>query len=70
MGFKFTDDVDNHLQNIAQNPYTFAKCYRNVRDKLLKEFPYFILHKISDWVSGIEVIQLFNAYQNPYWGYS
>jgi toxin ParE1/3/4 len=67
MGFRFTDDVDNNLQSIAQNPHAFAKRYKNVRGKLLNKFPYLILYQINEPISGIEIIRLFNTYQNPYW---
>lgn len=68
LGFKFIDDVDDNLKSIAQNPYAFAERYKNVRGKSLKRFPYLILYKINDAVQSIEVIRLFNMYQNPYWG--
>lgn len=46
LGFKFADDVDDNLRGIAQNPYTFAERYKNVRGKLLKRFPYLILFSL------------------------
>ncbi|MEJ7680694.1 MAG: type II toxin-antitoxin system RelE/ParE family toxin [Segetibacter sp.] len=67
LGFKFTDDVNNNLQRIAQNPYAFTERYKNVRGKLLKKFPYLILYKVNNTTAGIEVIRLFNTYQNLYW---
>jgi mRNA-degrading endonuclease RelE of RelBE toxin-antitoxin system len=66
LGFKFTDDVDNNLQSIAQNPYAFAERYKSVRDKLLKTFPYLILYKINSTALSVEVLRLFNTYQNPF----
>ncbi len=66
LGFKFADEVDDNLESIAQNPYAFAERYKNVRGKLVKRFPYLILYKINDTTTVIEVIRVFNTYQNPY----
>ena len=68
LGFKFADDVDDNFTAIAQNPNAFTERYNNVRDKLLRRFPYLILYKTNHNTQNIEVIRLFNTYQNPYWG--
>ncbi len=68
LGLRFADDVDNDFSAIALNPDAFAERYKNVRGKLLRKFPYLILYKINHFTQRIEVIRLFNAYQNPFWG--
>ena len=68
LGFRLTDDVEYNLDSISQNPYAFAERYKNVRGKLLKKFPYLILYQINNTAQSIEVIRLFNTYQNPFWG--
>jgi len=68
LGFKFADDVEDNLAAIAEHPNAFTERYNNVRGKLLKRFPYLILYNVNHVIQNIEVIRLFNTYQNPFWG--
>ena len=67
LGFKFADDVENNFLVIAQHPNAFAERYKGVRGKLLKRFPYLILYNANHQLQQVEVLRLFNTYQNPYW---
>lgn len=67
LGYKFANDVENDIQEIAFMPKAYSIKYKNVRSKLLKKFPFIILYNINDETKVIEVIRTFNTYQNQYW---
>jgi len=67
LGFKFADEIDVAFKSISKNPFAFGVRYRDVRGKLLKKFPYLILYRVNDEMITIEVLRIFNTYQNPYW---
>jgi hypothetical protein len=48
-------------------PKAYSIRYKNVRGKLLKRFPFLILYTESEELSSIEVLRIFNTYQNQYW---
>jgi len=68
LGYRFADEVHDNFASIAQNPDAFAERYKNVRGKLLKKFPYLILYRVNHANQSVEIIRLFNMWQNPYWG--
>lgn len=68
LGFRFTDDVEENFEIIATHPKAFTERYKNVRGKLLRRFPFLILYTINENLQRVEVLRLFNTYQNPYWG--
>ena len=67
LGFMFVDEVDANFTSIMHNPDAFAERYKTVRGKLLRRFPYLILYRTNHINKSIEVIRVFNTYQNPYW---
>ena len=67
LGYKFTDDVDNNLRIISLMPKAYSIRYKKVRGKLLKKFPFLILYIESEKLKSIEILRIFNTYQNQYW---
>jgi toxin ParE1/3/4 len=67
LGYDFVDEVEASFSNIKQMPTAFSKRYKEVRGKLVKRFPYLILYQINTEQQTIEVLRIFNTYQNPYW---
>lgn len=65
---RFAFDLDETLQRISENPDAFAKRYKDVRGKLLKKFPYLVLYRTNHSKKEIQVLRVFNTWQNPYWG--
>jgi len=55
------------LQDIAAMPTAYGYRYKNVRGKQLRKFPYLIFFLINDSNHSIEVLRIFNAYQDPFW---
>ena len=67
LGYKFVDDIENNFLIISLNPKAFTIRYKNVRGKLLKKFPFLILYTENEKLKSIEVIRIFNTYQNQFW---
>lgn len=67
LGYKFADDLENSFRIISLNPRAFTIRYKNVRGKLLKKFPFLILYTENEKVKSIEVLRIFNTYQNQFW---
>jgi hypothetical protein len=67
LGYKFADDIENNFRIISLNPKVFSIRYKNVRGKLLKKFPFLILYIENEKLKSIEVLRVFNTYQNQFW---
>ena len=67
LGYKFADDLENNLRQIAVMPKAYSIRYKNVRGKLLKKFPFLILYAEREDLNSVEVLRVFNTYQNQYW---
>lgn len=67
LGYKFSDDLENNFRVISLNPKAFITRYKNVRGKLLKKFPFLILYTENEESKSIEVLRIFNTYQNQFW---
>jgi toxin ParE1/3/4 len=66
LGYRFTDEVDNSLQAIAELPQAYGYRYKNVRAKLLYKFPFLVFFIINDDKSIVEVLSIFHTSQEPY----
>jgi plasmid stabilization system protein ParE len=67
LGYDFIDEVEKSFQSILLLPTGFSKRYKEVRGKLVKRFSYLILYQINDTHQTIEVLRIFNTYQQPFW---
>ena len=67
LGYKFIDEVHLSLNNIADRPFSFGERYKVVRGKLVSVFPYLIMLRIDEVRSTVEILRIFNTYQNPAW---
>lgn len=65
LGDKLAVLVDNSLLQIANLPTAYGYRYKDVRGKFLKRFPYLILFRIDEPAKTIQVVRIFNTYQNP-----
>lgn len=67
LGYIFADEVEANFTSIALNPDAFRERYKAVRGKLLRRFPYLVLYRTNHANKSIEILRVFNTYQNPYW---
>jgi hypothetical protein len=65
LGYRFADLVANYFDRIAAVPTASAIRYKNVRCKPLKRFPYLITYTIDETTHSINILRVFNTYQEP-----
>jgi plasmid stabilization system protein ParE len=64
LGELFLDVLDSAKNAIISNPTTYGFRYKKkVRGFVLMRFPYLILYIVN--VGNVDVIAVFNTYQNP-----
>ncbi len=65
LGYRFADQVANYFDRIAALPTASAVRYKNVRCKPIKRFPYLITYTIDEATQSINILRVFNTYQEP-----
>jgi hypothetical protein len=65
LGYRFADLVAEYFDRIAELPTASAIRYKNVRCKPLKRFPYLITFTVNDATHSINILRVFNTYQEP-----
>jgi toxin ParE1/3/4 len=65
VGFRFVNLVNIYLLRIAEYPTTFAERYKSVRCKPMKRFPYLITFTIDETAQAINILRVFNTFQEP-----
>ncbi|MFN3193856.1 MAG: type II toxin-antitoxin system RelE/ParE family toxin [Aureliella sp.] len=60
---EFRDQLDEVLQRIQSNPLAFAKTYRDVRQAVLKRFPYVVSFVVRD--DAVRVIAILHGHRDP-----
>ena len=66
-GYRFADEIDSGLTQILKMPTAYSFRYKNVRAKQVNKFPFLIYFVIDEEKLTIEVLRIFNTYQNPFW---
>jgi toxin ParE1/3/4 len=67
LGYRFADIVNEGLERIAELPTASAVRYKNVRCKAVKRFPFIITYTIDEPGRSVNVLRVFNTYQEPLW---
>ena len=65
LGYRFADLVADYFDRIADLPTASAVRYRNVRCKPMKRFPYLITFTIDEAAHSVNILRVFNTYQEP-----
>jgi toxin ParE1/3/4 len=65
LGYRFADLVSDYFNNIASMPASSAIRYKNVRCKPMKRFPYLITFTIDEASQSVNILRVFNTYQEP-----
>lgn len=48
LGYKFSESIDEILDLISKNPYTYQRKYKHYREAVLKVFPYTVIYEIKE----------------------
>lgn len=65
LGYRFADLVAEYFDRIAELPTASAVRYKNVRCKPMKRFPYLIMFTIDEPAHAVNILRVFNTYQEP-----
>ena len=65
LGYRFADLVAEYFDRIADLPTASAIRYKNVRCKPMKRFPYLIMFTIDEAAHSVNILRVFNTYQEP-----
>lgn len=67
LGYRFANLIDEYVERIAETPTASAVRYKNVRCKPVARFPYVITYTIDEPDHSINILRVFNTYQEPLW---
>ena len=67
LGYRFAALVEKYFESIALFPTASSVRYKNIRCKPMITFPYLIMYTIDDATETIQILRVFNTYQDPLW---
>jgi toxin ParE1/3/4 len=67
LGYRFADLVDDYFERIASVPNASSVRYKDIRCKPMATFPYLIMHTINEAMQTINILRIFNTWQEPLW---
>jgi Plasmid stabilisation system protein. len=67
LGYRFADLISDYFDRIAGNPTASAMRYKNIRCKPVKRFPFLITYTIDEQNQSVNILRVFNTYQEPLW---
>jgi hypothetical protein len=65
LGYRFADLVAEYFDRIVELPTASAIRYKNVRCKPMKRFPFLIAFTIDEANHAVNILRVFNTYQEP-----
>ena len=63
LGRRFVSRVEDALDRVADNPEIHAVTYRNVRQKLVRKFPYVVCYTFED--GKVTVLAIIHGHRDP-----
>jgi hypothetical protein len=67
LGYRFADIIDNYFERIAHSPTSSTVRYKNIRCKPVNKFPFLITYTIDELNQSVNILRVFNTYQEPLW---
>lgn len=67
LDYRFADLVDDYFSRIALIPTASSIRYKNIRCKPMTTFPYLIMYTTDEEKFAINVLRIFNTWQEPLW---
>lgn len=67
LGYRFADVINDYFERIALIPTSSAVRYNNIRCKPVTRFPFLITYIIDDANRSVNILRVFNTYQEPLW---
>lgn len=66
LGALFFHNYKETLALICKNPFLFQKTFQDVREAIIKKFPYSIIYLVNEHEKSLNVISIFNQLREPY----
>jgi plasmid stabilization system protein ParE len=63
LGIEFVDRVDKVIERLSRHPEIHAKTYLDVRQTLVRKFPYTVCYGFEN--EAVEIIAVFHAHRDP-----
>lgn len=63
LGKKFEKETEYLIDRLVANPYHFQRKFKNYREAIFRQFPYYIIYEIIE--NSIIVLSFFHASRNP-----
>jgi len=67
LGYRFADIITEYIERIALSPTSSSTRYKNIRCKPVKRFPFLITYTIDELNLSVNILRVFNTYQEPLW---
>lgn len=67
LGYRFADVINDYFERIAHSPTSSAVRYKKIRCKPIHRFPFLITYAIDDLNQSVNILRVFNTYQEPLW---
>jgi len=67
LGYRFADLIDDYFERIALVPTASSVRYKDIRCKPMTTFPYMIMYTIEEAAKTINVLRIFNTWQESLW---
>jgi toxin ParE1/3/4 len=67
LGQKFNETIEVFFDKIAANPFSSAIRYNHIRCKPVIHFPYLIMYNVDEQNETVQILRVFNTYQEPLW---
>ena len=65
LGYRFADVIAGYFERIARTPTASAVRYKNIRCKPVARFPFLITFTIDEASRSVNILRVFNTYQEP-----
>ncbi|MBO9204870.1 MULTISPECIES: type II toxin-antitoxin system RelE/ParE family toxin [Niastella] len=67
LGYRFANVISEYFERIAHSPTSSAVRYKNIRCKPVHRFPFLITYTTDDLNQSVNILRVFNTYQEPLW---
>lgn len=62
---RFESAVNAAIKSVCKNPYFYATSYNDLREKVLKKFPFSIVYLIDELNETILIVSIFHHKREP-----
>jgi plasmid stabilization system protein ParE len=64
-GDRFITTVEEAIDTICENPYRYRKSYKELREVILKKYPFYLIYSIDEKKKTILIVSVYHQKRNP-----